>query len=110
MNISNERMIKEMQLQEKIAKTGDFNATLSKDAASPTEQKFANLLTGMIDNVNHSLNYAGDLKSEFAKGNPNVSLVDTKIASEISGLKVAMLQATTNKVIQAYKEISNMSI
>lgn len=71
---------------------------------------FQESLKDAVEGVIEAQESSKHLSNEFSIGNPNVSLVDAKIASEVAEVKTQILIASTQKVLKAYRDISNMSI
>lgn len=71
---------------------------------------FQESLKDAVENVIDAQESSKYLSNEFSIGNPNISLVDAKIASEVAEVKTQILIASTQKVLKAYRDISNMSI
>lgn len=71
---------------------------------------FQESLKDAVENVIEAQDSSKMMSNEFSIGNPNVSLIDAKIASEVAEVKTQILIATTQKVLKAYRDISNMSI
>ena len=70
---------------------------------------FESLLNKGINKVNETQQTSSALKDGFARGE-NISVEDIMLASNEASIYFTAFQTTTQKVIDAYKEVSNMSI
>jgi len=103
MQISNADMLSRMKIDAFKAEGG-----VSDDPSAKTG--FQAALKNAVESVVESQEHSKQLSERFAIGDPKVSLVDSKIASEVAEVKTQILIATTQKVLKAYRDISTMSI
>lgn len=71
---------------------------------------FSNLMKSAVDQVNDTQKAAGKLKTAFEMGDPNVTLVDTVIASQKASVAFEATVQVRNKLVQAYEEVMRMSV
>lgn len=105
MEISNVSMLNEMKIKSMMA-SNSFNNEYSNNQ----NVDFGQVFKKMVGNVNASNSFASELKNRFVQGDPSVSLVDTKIASEMASLKTTFLTSSVQKALKSYKEIINMPL
>lgn len=74
------------------------------------KQDFSGILKSALNDVNKLQNTSSDLKQRFTLGDPSVSLIDTMVAGQKSGLAFDATLQVRNKLLQAYKDIMNMPI
>ncbi|MCL5975156.1 MAG: flagellar hook-basal body complex protein FliE [Gammaproteobacteria bacterium] len=71
---------------------------------------FGDLMKNAVDKVNETQQTAGQLRTAFELGDPNVSLADVMIASQKSSVAFDATIQVRNKLIEAYQEVMRMSI
>lgn len=79
-------------------------------APAPGAADFGSLLKQSIDSVNQLQQTSGKMQDDFEKGVPGVNLSDVMIASEKAGIAFQGMLQVRNKVVDAYKEVMNMSM
>ncbi len=86
---------------------------LSENAQLSAQDKvgsFEQLLKDAFENVNSLQNEASNLQTRFDTGDRSVSLADVMLASQKSGISFEATIQVRNKLIEAYKTISQMQI
>ncbi len=86
---------------------------LSENAQLSCQDKvgsFEQLLKDAFENVNSLQNEASNLQTRFDTGDRSVSLADVMLASQKSGISFEATIQVRNKLIEAYKTISQMQI
>ncbi len=86
---------------------------LSENAQVSAQDKvgsFEQLLKDAFENVNSLQNEASNLQTRFDTGDRSVSLADVMLASQKSGISFEATIQVRNKLIEAYKTISQMQI
>lgn len=71
---------------------------------------FGSVLRGAIDTVNGHQQYAAQMSRAFERGDPGINLSDVMIAGQKSGLAFQSMLQTRNKLVDAYKDVMNMSM
>ncbi len=104
-NIDATKLLEQMRHM-KIVATDTASDSLDKVGKGNFSEMFKNA----INEVNELQSNAGDLKAKFELGDSNVSLADVMIASQKSGVAFQATVHVRNKLIDAYKEIMNMSV
>jgi flagellar hook-basal body complex protein FliE len=74
------------------------------------KKDFSGMLKNALDDVNNLQQTSGNLKQRFTLGDPSVSLIDTMVAAQKSGLAFDATLQVRNKLLQAYKDIMSMPI
>jgi flagellar hook-basal body complex protein FliE len=72
--------------------------------------EFAGLLRQSIDAVNETQMHAGEMKTAFEVGDPNVELADVMIAVQKSSVSFQAMLQVRNKLVDAYKDVMNMPL
>lgn len=81
------------------------------NAASGTDSvDFSKLMKSAVDQVNDTQKASAKLKTAFEMGDPNVTLVDTVIASQKASVAFEATVQVRNKFVNAYEEIMRMSV
>ena len=86
---------------------------LSENAQLSAQDKvgsFEQLLKDAFENVNSLQNEASNLQTRFDTGDRSVSLADVMLASQKSGISFEATIQVRNKLIEAYKTVSQMQI
>lgn len=71
---------------------------------------FGTLFTRAIEHVNVVQQEANALREGYELGQPGVSLTQVMIAAEKSSLAFEAMTQVRNRLVDAYKEIMNMSV
>lgn len=71
---------------------------------------FGSLLKQAVNNVNELQQEAGALRTGFERGDENISLAQTMIAAQKSGIAFDATVQVRNKFVEAYKEIMSMPV
>ncbi len=82
----------------------------SSAVAQPNKVDFANVLKSSLDGVAKAQATSENMQKAFVLGDDKVSLSDTMIAMQKSGVSFQMAVQTRNKVVQAYNDIMNMQV
>ncbi len=73
-------------------------------------EKFGNVLSDFIGQVNQSQIEAGKITEDFIAGKNNVEIHDVMIAGEKAKTSFELLMEIRNKTIDMYKELTRMQI
>ena len=80
------------------------------DEVDGKTEKFSSILIKQLDYVNGAQQKAEELQDKFTLGDASVSLAQVKAAELKASVYTQGLVNVRNKVVDAYKEIMNMSI
>lgn len=80
------------------------------EATPAAKGSFGDLLKQSIDGVAQSQDKAGKLAAAFERGDPGVDLAQVMIQGQKADLSFRAMTEVRNKMVDAYKEIMNMSI
>jgi flagellar hook-basal body complex protein FliE len=80
------------------------------EAAPAQKGSFGDLLKQSIDGVNETQQKAGQLSTAFERGDPGVDLAQVMIQGQKADLAFRGMTEVRNKMVDAYKEIMNMSV
>ena len=96
-----------VQMRAMADKANGINEAAAAKGNSPD---FSNLFKNVVNQVNESQQAAGELKTQFELGNPNVDITDVMIKSQVASVSFQAMTQVRNKLITAYQEIMNMQI
>ena len=68
------------------------------------------MLSNAVNNVNDLQTTAGDLRTAYDMGDPNVDITRVMVAGEKSSVAFEATVQVRNRVVQAYEKIMNMPI
>lgn len=71
---------------------------------------FGDMLSKAVNNVNEVQQNAGDLRTAYDMGDPNVDITRVMIAAQKSSVSFEALTQVRNRVVRAYEDIMNMPI
>lgn len=71
---------------------------------------FASLLKQAIDNVNGHQKTAGDLRTRYEMGDPDVDITNVMIAAQKSSVSFEAMTQVRNRLVSAYQEVMRMPI
>ncbi len=110
MDIKAQALFSEMQSMATQAKIGMPEIPSIQTNPSNSKENFANMLSDAINGVNSMQLHAKSQVKAFEMGDPNLSLADVMVAKEKSGIAFEATVQVRNKVMEAYKQIMNMSV
>ena len=78
---------------------------------APAEKgSFGNLLKQSIEGVSQTQAKAAEMSNAFERGDPGIDLAQVMIQGQKADLSFRAMNEVRNKMVDAYKEIMNMSI
>ena len=83
---------------------------MPKSVEKPGDEKFGNVLTDFIGQVNQQQFDADKITKSFIEGGNNVEIQDVMIAGEQAKTSLQLLMEIRNKAIDMYKTLTNMQI
>ncbi len=84
---------------------------INEIAASKGEQAdFSNMFKNAVNQVNEVQQQAGELKTQFELGNPNIDIADVMVKTQVASVSFQAMTQVRNKLVSAYQEIMNMSV
>ncbi len=95
----------------KIGDLTSFNPQLKiiQPEEGKTSDKFQNLLTDLVKNVNEAQNEASDLTKKYVMGE-DVELHEVMIAGEKAKTAFQLLMEIRNKTVDMYKELTRIPV
>ncbi|MGB1800495.1 MAG: flagellar hook-basal body complex protein FliE [Gammaproteobacteria bacterium] len=96
-----------VQMRAMQEKASNINQTAVDKGNAPD---FSNMFKNAVDQVNESQKVAGELKTQFELGNPNVDLTDVMVKSQVASLSFQAMTQVRNRLVSAYQEVMNMSV
>jgi flagellar hook-basal body complex protein FliE len=110
-------MIKAIDPNQLLTQMRAMQTQANQTMPMPAEQNlssgrvdFGDLMKNAVDKVNETQQTAGQLRTAFELGDPNVNLTDVMIASQKSSVAFEATVQVRNKRIEAYQEVMRMSI
>lgn len=83
--------------------------SISKNIEAPGDEKFGNVLTDFIGQVNQQQFDADKMTKNFIEGG-NVDIQDVMIAGEKAKTSLQLLMEIRNKALDMYKELTRMQM
>lgn len=88
---------------------GKFNNINKIDESKENNTTFKDTLKGALNNLNDTQINADNLTQSFIKGD-DVEISDVMLASEEAKLSLQFAVQVRNKIVDAYKELSQMQL
>jgi flagellar hook-basal body complex protein FliE len=109
--------IEQVRQQMNATETADSLSAINPDSVSgvteaPTADvpSFGEMLGSAIDTVNDNQQTAKELATRYEMGDPQVDLPEVMIALQKSSVSFQAMTQVRNKMVEAYKEIINMTL
>lgn len=96
------------KMRELSSKSAAFS--VSKPSSASSFDSLMSVAKGAVSNVNEVMSTAENVKTEYIAGDGNVSMSQVVLASQKSKLAFEGLLTVRNKILEAYKEIMNMTV
>ncbi|MET0935867.1 MAG: flagellar hook-basal body complex protein FliE [Luteibacter sp.] len=80
------------------------------EAAPVAKGSFGDVLKQSIDGVAKTQEKAGQMAAAFERGDPGIDLAQVMIQGQKADLSFRAMTEVRNKMVDAYKEIMNMSL
>lgn len=95
-----------------IQSIGNITTDLPKisQVEKNNDQKFGNIITEFIGDVNKSQNSADKMTSEYVSGENNIQIQDVMIAAEKAKTSLQLLMEIRNKTVDMYKELTRIPV
>lgn len=77
---------------------------------NPSQANFQEMLSSAINGVNSMQLNSRAQQVAFEMGDPSLSLADVMVAKEKAGIAFEATMQTRNKVLEAYKQIMQISV
>jgi flagellar hook-basal body complex protein FliE len=74
------------------------------------DNKFGNIMTEFIGDVNKSQNDADKMTRDYVKGENNIQVQDVMIAAEKAKTSLQLLMEIRNKTVDMYKELTRIPV
>jgi len=106
----------DMQIDQVLAQMRSLAQQVNMNGAEPPvpvtaeQSSFAQLLKHSIDQVNELQHTSRSLSTAFEQGHPEVTLVDTMVASQKASVAFEAVVQVRGQLLSAYKDIMSMSI
>ena len=103
-----------MNVDQVLAQIRSMRSEISGGVQAPAQDdsqvSFGAVLKNSLDAVNTDQQQASALKKSFELGDEGVDLTQVMIATQKSSIEFQAVVQVRNKVVEAYKDIMNMSI
>jgi flagellar hook-basal body complex protein FliE len=107
----------DMQIDQVLAQMHSLAQQVSMNGAEPptapvnAEQfSFAQLLKQSLDQVSEIQRTASSMRTAFEQGDPQITLVDTMVASQKSSVAFDAVTQVRKQLLSAYKDVMSMSV
>ncbi|MGB0893669.1 MAG: flagellar hook-basal body complex protein FliE [Parashewanella sp.] len=111
MQIGSNALLAEMQsIKSEITPSVNFQGSMVRDVKNTNGSDFGQMLSTAVNSVNQLQKNSSDLATRLEMGDSTVTLSDTVIAREKSGVAFEATVKVRNKLVDAYKEIMSMSV
>jgi flagellar hook-basal body complex protein FliE len=100
------------QLNQAMKVMGDMAAGMPAPgpASGSALPDFQQLLVQAVKNVNEAQNIAQDQAQSFATGQSQLSLEEVMLSAQKANLSLQGMIAVRNRLVEAYKEITNLPV
>ncbi len=96
-----------IQMRAMSDKASSISQTAVDKGNSPD---FSNLFKNAVNQVNEVQQQAGELKTQFELGNPDIDITDVMVKSQVASVSFQAMTQVRNRLVSAYQEIMNMSV
>lgn len=110
MKVNPNSLFQEMQALAQRAQGPNAELGAQQAVSNTSQSDFTNLLKTALDNVNELGQDSKDKAVRFEMGDKSVSLAETMIARQKSSVAFEATVQVRNKVVEAYREIMNMTV
>lgn len=94
----------------KLDSWGDIPSARINRMEEPATTDFKSVMSGLVENMNTSMNAPDNLMKDVMMGSENVDIHDVTTAMAKAELSVNIATTVTGKVIQAYDRIMQIQI
>lgn len=103
----------QMQQNQQVAQDNSIRGRM--DGPARVEQSnetsgFSNVLKQAVGQVNELQQTAGDMRTAYELGDPNMDITRVMIASQKASVSFEALTQVRNRVVRAYEDIMNMPV
>lgn len=103
------QMMQSQQAQQEQQIKGTVDR-VGETAKTDKQVGFGDMLRNAVDNVNELQQNAGDMRTAFEKGDPNVDITRVMVASQKASVSFDALMQVRNRVVKAYEDVKNMPV
>lgn len=107
----------DMQIDQVLAQMRSLAQQVSMNGAEPPtapvnaeQSSFAQLLKQSVDRVNEIQHESRALRTAFEQGDPQITLVDTMVASQKASVAFEAVTQVRTQLLSAYKDVMSMSV
>ncbi len=106
--ISTDQLLAQMRAMAEAAGRPASNGNAAAGASG--HRDFSAMLADAVDEVNHDMQRAGELKKAFVTGDRRTSLAEVMVASQKAKVEFQLVLEVRNKLLSAYHDVMNMQI
>lgn len=110
MDIKGNNLYQEMQAMMGQIQSDVPNSIPTVTPENPSQHNFSDMLGNAINDVSAMGHEAKNMQHAFELGDSNLSLADVMVAKEKAGIAFEATVQVRNKVLEAYRQIMNMTI
>lgn len=96
-----------VQMRAMADKANTINQSAVAKGGNPD---FSNMFKSAVNKVNEVQQQAGELKTQFELGNPDVDITEVMVKSQVATVSFQAMTQVRNRLVSAYQEIMNMSV
>ena len=94
----------------KLDSWGSIPSARMNRVEEPSTTDFKSVMSGLVENMNESMNAPDNLMKDVMMGSQNVDIHDVMIAMSKAELSVNIATTAVGKVVQAYDKIMQIQI
>ena len=94
----------------KLDSWGDIPSARMNRVEEPATGNFQSVMSGLVENMNTTMNAPDNLMKDVMMGSENVDIHDVMVAMSKAEISVNIATTITGKVIQAYDKIMQIQI
>ena len=96
-----------VQMRAMADKANTINQSAVAKGSNPD---FSNMFQSAVNKVNETQQHAGELKTQFELGNPDIDITEVMVKSQVATVSFQAMTQVRNRLVSAYQEIMNMSV
>ncbi|SFR50207.1 flagellar hook-basal body complex protein FliE [Marinobacter daqiaonensis] len=103
------QMMQNQRMENDLSVRGQVDGPAKPDQVQKTPG-FGDMLSQAVDKVNDLQSTAGDMRTAYERGDPDVDITRVMVASQKASVSFEALNQVRNRVVRAYEDIMNMPI
>ena len=94
----------------KLDSWGNFSSARINQIEEPAGNDFKSVMSGLVENMNETMNAPDNLMKDVMMGSQNVDVHDVMVAMSKAEISVNIATTAVGKVIQAYDKVMQIQI